>query len=168
MRLLSILLMFVVFVWGEQMNMKPFDAKLPFVMNYDKNTTCVIRHLKVYEQPKWVSKIALRDGRELYFCTPKSMFEFYFNQEKWEQAGVKSKKDFIAISVIDYITMKPINAKKAYFVYGGRAVSPAGDDLPAFGDKVIAQSFADKYSGKRVFEFEQVSDALIRLLNGKI
>ncbi len=168
MRLLAILLLFVFFAWGEQVSTKPFDAKLPFAMNYDKNSTCVIRQLKVYEEPRWVAKIALRDGKELYFCSPKSLFEFYHNQEKWEQAGVKSQKDFIAISVIDYNTMQPINAKNAYFVYGSRAVSPAGDDLPAFGDKQSAQNFADRYSGKRVFGFEQVSDALIRLLNGKI
>ncbi len=168
MRLFSILLLSIVIAWSEPIEAKPFDAKLSYRMNYDKNTTCTIRNLKVYEQPKWVAKIALRSGKELYFCGPKSMFEFYFNQAKWEQYGVKSQDDFIAISVTDYNTLQPINAKSAFFVYGSRAISLAGDDLPAFGDKAMAQDFADKYSGKRVFGFEQVSDALIRLLNGKI
>lgn len=168
MRLLSILLLLAVFVWGESEGVKPFDAKLPYQMNYDKNTTCTIRHFKVYKDPKWVAKIALRDGRELYFSSPKSLFEFYHNRAKWVHVGVESQNDFIAISVVDYSTMQPVDAKSAYYVYGSRAISPAGDDLPAFGDKQGAQQFAEKFSGKRVMSFDEVSDALIRLLNGRI
>ena len=137
-------------------------------MDYTKNTLCLVRHIKVYKEPKWVSKIELKNGKVVFFTSPKSMFEFYFRPGKWYDLGVKNEKDFRHIVVTDYKTLKPINAKDAYFVYGSREVSAAGYDLVAFENKDQAKDFAKKYNGKRVFEFMNVSDALIRLLNGRI
>jgi len=77
-------------------------------------------------------------------------------------------RNFKNIIVTDYLTLKPINARKAFFIYGSRAISPAGDDLVAIGDENRAKEFAKKYSGKRVFGFSEVSNALIKLINGRI
>ena len=137
-------------------------------MNYDKNTTCMVRKFKVYKDPKWVAKIETRGGKSVYFSSPKSLFEFYHQPGKWFDVGVKSERDFSKIVVTDYETLKPIDAEKAFYVYGSRAISPAGDDLVALGSKEKAEEFSKKYSGKRIFEFDKVSDALIRLLNGRI
>ena len=96
------------------------------------------------------------------------MFEFYHRPGKWYEVGVKSERDFSKIVVTDYSTLKPINAESAFYVYGSRAISPAGDDLPAFATKESAEKFFKQYSGKRIMKFDKVSDALIRLLNGRI
>jgi len=96
------------------------------------------------------------------------MFEFYHRPGKWFDVGVKSERDFSEILVTDYETMQAINAETAYFVYGSRATSPSGDDLVALETKEAAEAFAKRYSGKRVFKFDEISDALIRLLNGRI
>jgi nitrous oxide reductase accessory protein NosL len=64
--------------------------------------------------------------------------------------------------------MEPINARTAYYIYGSRAISPAGDDLVAIEGEQNAKEFSQKYSGKRIFKFDEVSDALIRLINGRI
>ena len=147
-------------------NTKPIEAK--YSINFDKNTSCLVRNIKLYKDPKWVSKIEVRNGKMVYFCSPKSMFEFYFRPGKWYDVGVKSERDFSKIIVTDYISLKAIDAEKAYFVYGSRAISPAGDDLVPFKNIDDAKKFAKEYSGKRIMKFEEVSDALIRLLNGRI
>ena len=82
--------------------------------------------------------------------------------------GVKSERDFSKIVVTDYATMKPINAETAFFVYGSRATSPAGDDLVPFATREAAEKFSKAYGGKRILKFDEVPDALIRLLNGRI
>jgi nitrous oxide reductase accessory protein NosL len=145
---------------------KPLEKT--YSLDYDKNTTCIVRHFKVYEEPKWVGKIETREGKTVYFSSPKSLFEFYHRPGKWFDVGVKSERDFSKIVVTDYETLKPIDAEKAFYVYGSRAISPAGDDLVALETKESAEAFSEKYSGKRIFEFDKVSDALIRLLNGRI
>ena len=147
---------------------KPFNVEKKYFLTYDKNTTCLVRHLKVYKEPKWVVKIEVRNGKTVYFSSPKSMFEFYYRPGKWFDVGVKSERDFSKIVATDYVTMKPINAETAFYVYGSSETSPAGDDLPAFGSKEAAEKFVKEYNGKRILKFDEVSDALIRLLNGRI
>jgi len=145
---------------------KPLEPT--YVLNYDKNTTCLVRHLPLYQSPKWAAKIEVRSGKTVYFCSPKSMFEFYHRPGKWYDVGVRSERDFSKIVVTDYESLKPIDAEKAFYVYGSNETSPAGDDLPAFATQEAAQKFAKEHNGKRVMPFEKVSDALIRLLNGRI
>ena len=74
----------------------------------------------------------------------------------------------MAIVVTDYETLKPINAKTAFFVYGSSDTSPAGDDLVPFATKEAAEKFSKSHNGKRVLKFDEVPDALIRLINGRI
>jgi nitrous oxide reductase accessory protein NosL len=147
-------------------NTKPIEAK--YSINFDKNTSCLVRNIKLYKDPKWVAKIEVRNGKTAYFSSPKSLFEFYFRPGKWYDVGVRSERDFSKIVVTDYVSLKAIDAEKAYFVYGSRATSPAGDDLVPFMKENDAKKFADEYSGKRIMKFDEVSDALIRLLNGRI
>jgi nitrous oxide reductase accessory protein NosL len=40
--------------------------------------------------------------------------------------------------------------------------------LVAFESEAVAKKFATEQNGKRVLKFDEVSDALIRLLNGRI
>ena len=139
-----------------------------YTMEYDKETSCLVRHIKVYKEPRWVSKVELQNGKQIYFSSPKSMFEFYFRPGKWFDIGVKSEKDFKEILVTDFKTQMPVNAKGAFYVYGGNIISPAGDDLVPFDSYKDAEEYTKTHNGKRILSFREVSDALIRLLNGRI
>ncbi|OHE09577.1 MAG: hypothetical protein A2329_01790 [Sulfurimonas sp. RIFOXYB2_FULL_37_5] len=81
---------------------------------------------------------------------------------------MKSEDDFKSVLVTDFDTLKPIDARGAFYVYGANVTSPAGDDLVPFSSYEAAKSFASKHNGKRVLAFNQIPDALIKLLNGKI
>ena len=168
MKLFTVLLFITSLLLADTPTEKPFNAPAFYSMDFDKNTTCLVRHFKVYKDPKWVAKIKVRSGKTVYFSSPKSMFEFYHRPGKWFDVGVKSERDFSEIVVTDYETLKPINAEKAFFVYGSRATSPSGDDLVPLATKEAAEKFSKAYSGKRIFKFDEVSDALIRLINGRI
>ena len=145
---------------------KPLEPT--YVFEYDKNTSCLVRQILVYKEPKWIAKIEARNGKTVYFSSPKSLFEFYHRPGKWFDVGVKNERDFSKIVVTDYETLKPIDGEKAFYVYGSNRTSPAGDDLPAFATKEGAIKFAKAHHGKRIMQFDKVSDALIRLLNGRI
>ena len=151
-----------------QSDVKPFEVEKKYFLAFDKNTTCLVRHFKVYKEPRWVAKIEVRSGKTVYFSSPKSMFEFYHRPGKWFEIGVKSERDFSQIIVTDYETRKPINAETSFFVYGSSVTSPSGDDLVSLATKEAAEEFSKKHNGKRIFKFDEVSDALIRLLNGRI
>ena len=167
-KLFTAILFMTSLLLAETTDIKPFNIKKNYSMDYDKNTTGLVRHLKVYKAPRWVAKIKVRNGKTVFFSSPKSMFEFYHRPGKWFDVGVKSERDFSEIVVIDYETLKPINAETSFFVYGSRATSPSGDDLVPLATKEAAEKFSQAYSGKRILKFDEVPDALIRLLNGRI
>ena len=161
----SILSLFIVF---GLFIISSFANEIKYELNFTKETSCEIRKIKLYENPTWASKIDLKDGRSIFFCSPKSMFEFYYTEDKWSVFGIKSLEDFQNILVTDYKTLKIIDAQKAFFVYGSNKTSPAGDDLVVFESKKTAEEYAISNDGKRVFSFLEVKNSLIRLLNGRI
>jgi nitrous oxide reductase accessory protein NosL len=134
--------------------------------NVSKDELCLIRKIKVYENPMWIASIKVRSGKVIYFSSPKSMFEFYYRPGKWPEYNVKSDND-MRIHVTDYNSLEKIPARDAFFVYGSTKVSPGGDDLVPFKTKEAAQKFYDENSGKRIFSFEETSAALINYLNGR-
>lgn len=136
-------------------------------MTLPKEAKCLIRKLNVYESPTWAATIQVRSGEIIYFSSPKSMFEFYFQPGRWPEYQVKHEDD-MRIFVTDFVTLQKIPAKEAYYVYGSKQTSPAGDDLPAFASKEEATQFATKYDGKRVLDFLAVSEGLINLLNNRL
>jgi len=146
----------------------PTKAPVSYEMDYTKETRCLVRNFFVYKNPKWVGKIELLNGKKLFFSSPKSLIEFYLRPGKWFDVGVKSEKDFKDIIVTDYLTMKLINAKDAFYIYGSRITSIAGDDLVAIEGEENSRNFSKSYGGKRVLKFTEISAALIRLINGRI
>lgn len=163
-----IMSIFIVATLASAESLLPPKAEVKYEMDYAQDTRCIVRNFLVYKEPKWVSKIELQNGKKLFFSSPKSMIEFYHRPGKWFHIGVKSENDFKDIVVTDYLTMKPINAREAFFVYGSRAISPAGDDLVAIEKEVDAKNFAKMYNGKRVLKFKEISASLINLINGRI
>lgn len=139
-----------------------------YEMNYDKDTLGLVRNIKVAKDPKWVSKIELTNGKNLFFISPKSMLEFYQRPGKWDYLGVKSEDDFKNIIVTDFQTGKPIDAMGAFFIYGTNVISPAGDDLIPFESYKDAKAFYKINRGQRIFNFKDISPALINLINGRI
>jgi nitrous oxide reductase accessory protein NosL len=139
-----------------------------YEMGYDKETRGLVRHMPVYKEPKWVAKIELANGKEIFFVSPKSMFEFYLRPAKWPEFGIKSEHDFGKIYVTNFVTTKPINAKGAFFVYGSSVTSPAGDDLVPFDSYKAAEEFSKKNNGKRILGFREVSQGLINWLNDSL
>ena len=139
-----------------------------YTMDYDKDTIGLVRKIKVYKEPKWVSKIELSNGKKLFFCSPKSMIEFYQQPGKWDHIGVKSESDFKDIIVTDFKTQKPIDAMGAFYIYGTNVISPAGDDLIPFASYKDAKEFSKVNRGMRIMNFKEISPALIRLINGRI
>jgi nitrous oxide reductase accessory protein NosL len=144
-------------------------SSLVFAETYhvSKDELGLIRKVKVYKEPKWIASIKVRSGKEIFFCSPKSMFEFYHIPGKWPEYNVKADSD-MRIYVTDFVTLEKIEGRDAFYVYGSTSTSPAGDDFVAFKTKKDAQRFADANHGKRIFPFKDVSSALVNYLNGNL
>jgi len=144
------------------------SASEAYTMNFDKETIGLVRKMPVYKTPKWVAKVVTKDSKEYFFLSPKSMIEFYYNPEKWPETKVESSDDLKEIVVTDYKTLKPIDARYAFYIYGSNKISMAGDDLPAFENISDAKEYMNTNNGRRILKFDEVKKGLIQLLNGDI
>ncbi|MBL1244051.1 MAG: nitrous oxide reductase accessory protein NosL [Sulfurimonas sp.] len=142
--------------------------KKSYKIDFNKETVGLMRNIKLYKNPSWPAMITLKNGKKLYFCSPKSMIEFYNQPGLRPEVDVKSENDMAQVFVTDFNNLKTINAKGAFFVYGANIISPAGDDMIPFESYEHAQLFSKKHNGKRVMSFKEIPPALIDLINGKI
>ncbi|MCD6654512.1 MAG: nitrous oxide reductase accessory protein NosL [Sulfurovum sp.] len=152
MKILLVLLSFFVLLSAEPIKVS-------------KDEVCLIRKLNVYKAPTWVAKITMKNGKVAYFCSPKSMFDFYYDPSRFPEYELKDNLDIAEILVTDFNTLDAIDATKAYYVFGSNNTSPAGDDLPAFSNAWAAKTYMEKHNGKRVLSFKEVTKALIDYLN---
>ena len=137
----------------------------------DKNETDLICGMKPYKYPRWMSEIELINGKKLHFASVKCMMLFYYKNDKWHDLGLqrpkdkKSKENIKALRVQDYGTLRVIDAKKAFYVYGSRLMSPKGDDLVPFQYEKDAQNFMKENGGHKVLTWEHFKLNLFDLLN---
>ncbi len=139
-----------------------------YELNFNKDTICEVRNMLIYKHPEWASKITLSSGDEVFFSSPKNMFEFYFQPGRWEIYNITKESDFQLLLVTDFKTKKIINAKDAFYVYGSKETSPSGDDLVPFETKQEAEAFVKQRGGSRILHFSEVKASLINLLNNRI
>jgi len=144
------------------------SAKEAYSIKFDKETRGVVRKMLVYKNPLWVSKVVTSNSKELFFISPKSMLEFYYNPKHWPDTKVNSQSDIKDLIVTDYATSQAIDAKYAFYVYGSNKISFAGDDLPAFKNIEDAKYFSNNNNGTKILSFNEISKGLISLLNGDI
>ena len=148
--------------------MSAYTLSASEIMNYDKETRGLVRKIKVYQDPAWVAKVVTKEGKKAYFISSKSLLEFYYDPYKWPSMGIKDKDGIKDMYVTDYKTLKAIDAKYAFYVYGGRLISPAGDDLVTFKNIEDAKEYSKIHRGRRILSFNEVKKGLIQLLNGDI
>jgi len=167
----KILLLFVLLALSANLyaleNLKS-KIKEAYSIDYTKDTVGLMRNIKLYKNPSWPAMITLRNGKRLYFCSPKSMIEFYNTPSLRPDTKVKEESDMAQLFVTDFESLKIINAKGAFYIYGANVISPAGDDMIPFATYERAERFAKEHNGKRVMSFREIPPALIDLINGKI
>ena len=139
----------------------------------EKNTTAPknidpVYMLDVTKQPEFNAKIILANGKEIIFCCPKAMFDFYFRPFDYPEYKVKEEKDFKKLLVKDYLSGEWIDAKKALYVFGSKLQGPKGDDLIPLRNKDAVNIFMLKYGGTKILTFADIKRrgyALIKYLD---
>lgn len=131
----------------------------------DKKEHDLMCGLKPYQYPRWVSEIEFKNGKKIHFVSVKCMMLFFYKNSKWDDLGVKNKDDIKSLRVQDYNSLHVIDAKKAYFVFGSKRVSPKGDDLIPFENEEVAKTFMQKSGGKKILMFQDFKLNLFDYLN---
>ena len=123
---------------------------------------CPVCGMFVSKYPDWIVSVAFKDSTALYFDGAKDFFTWYHNIQKFTPG--KRQDSISAITVNDYYTLKPVDAKQAHFVIGSDVYGPMGKELVPFGKLADAHSFLKDHKGKMVLRFSDVNPRVLKAL----
>ena len=126
-----------------------------------KDTRCAVCGMFVAKYPNWVVTLTLSDGETKYFDGVKDMMVFYFAPQKY---GVKAGTTVAEISVADYYSLAPVEARKAFYVVGSDINGPMGHEFIPFASKAAADSFSKDHQGKDIMTFEAITSEQVEAM----
>jgi len=121
---------------------------------------CPVCGMFVSKYPDWVATVTFKDSTALFFDGAKDFFIYYHNMQKYTPA--RKQASISAITVNDYYTLKPVDARQAYFVIGSDVYGPMGKELVPFGKAADAQAFLKDHKGKKVLGFKDITPAILK------
>ncbi len=127
----------------------------------NKDTRCAVCGMFVAKYPNWIVTLTLSEGETKYFDGVKDMMVFYFAPQKY---GAKAGATVTAITVADYYTLNPLEARKAFYVVGSDINGPMGHEFIPFASKSAAESFSKDHQGKDILTFEAISTAQVEAM----
>jgi nitrous oxide reductase accessory protein NosL len=123
---------------------------------------CAVCGMFVGKYQNWLAIIRLKNGSIAYFDGPKDMFTYYLNPGKYQPAAKSS--EVVEIMIKDYYSLKPIDARTAYFVAGSNVTGPMGNELIPLAKKSDAQEFLTDHKGKKIYRFNEITLATLKSL----
>ncbi|GAM10072.1 nosL protein [Geobacter sp. OR-1] len=123
---------------------------------------CPVCGMFVGSYQNWLTVIRLKNGRIAYFDGPKDMFTYYLKPDKYVPSLTQSAINEIWVK--DYYSMKPIEARKAYFVAGSDVMGPMGKELVPMAKSSDTQEFMADHKGKKIYRFSEITPAVLKSL----
>jgi copper chaperone NosL len=121
---------------------------------------CPVCGMFVSKYPDWVATVTFKDSGILFFDGTKDFFTYYHNMQKYTPS--RKQADIATITVNDYYTLKPVDARQAHFVFGSDVYGPMGKELVPFGKLSDAQAFLKDHKGKRVLRFSDINPRVLK------
>jgi copper chaperone NosL len=140
-------------IWAAQKGMPKPTTK-------DK---CPVCGMFITKYPDWISAVVFKDGSPAFFDGAKDMFKYLFDLKRYSPS--KKKEDIEAIWVLDYYSLSPIPAGKAWFVAGSDAFGPMGRELIPLEKESGAKEFLRDHKGQKILKFSEVTPGIIKPLD---
>ena len=126
---------------------------------------CPVCGMFVVRYPDWVAGVRFSGGDRVLFDGAKDLFKFLLRYEDY--GAVARRTDVAAVFVTDYYSLKPVEARTAWYVTGADVLGPMGHELVPFGRREEAEEFMRDHRGRWVWRFEEVTPALLKALDGE-
>ncbi len=122
---------------------------------------CPVCGMFVYKYPKWASMME-HSGKSYYFDGIKDMMKYYIFDGDFPY----ERKSITRMVVVDYYTLEPLDAAKAWYVYDSDVTGPMGRELIAFRTRGRAESFQNEHHGRGVLRFDEINAGKVMALDG--
>lgn len=133
-------------------------AQLPPLPKPGPKDLCPVCGMLVSKYPHWAATIVYQDGHVHHFDGAKDLLKFWFDPPKY--AAGHSREQMARITVTDYYSLQPIDAKTALYVIGSDVLGPMGYEFVPLVTPADAADFMKEHQGKRILRFDQVTKDL--------
>lgn len=127
-----------------------------------KKDKCPVCGMFVYKYPEWTAHIIFKDSSVVFFDGVKDMVKYYLNIRKYDPS--RKTSDIAALYANDYYSLKPIDAKKAFYVIGSDVYGPMGKELIPFEKESEAREFMKDHKGSRILTFPGITAEILKSL----
>ncbi|MCK6551872.1 nitrous oxide reductase accessory protein NosL [Myxococcota bacterium] len=124
---------------------------------------CPVCGMIVFDFPEWAAAVVFRDGATLHFDGVKDLFDFLGDVPRYAKG--RTRADVRTIAVTDYYDQTRIDAKAALFVLGTDIRGPMGHELVPVATRAAAEELMKDHEGKRILTFDEVTPAVLALLD---
>ncbi len=128
------------------------------IKEVEKDTRCSVCGMFVAKYPAWISQILFQNGKNEFFDGVKDMMAFYFQPRQY---GGQKDNPVKEIWVKDYYSLNWSDGRKAFYVTGSDVYGPMGHEFIPFSSREAAEAFAKDHKGKSIFEFDQITGAMV-------
>jgi nitrous oxide reductase accessory protein NosL len=139
---------------------QPAETGMPKPTAKDK---CPVCGMFITKYPDWTSAVVFKDGSRAFFDGPKDMFKYLLDLKKYNPS--QKKEEVAVVWVLDYYTLSPLKAQKAFFVLGSDVYGPMGRELIPLEKESAAREFMRDHKGVRIIRFSEVSAEIIKTLD---
>jgi nitrous oxide reductase accessory protein NosL len=137
----------------------PLAAEEPVALKPAGGDKCPVCGMFVTKYPDFLAQIVFKDGSYSFFDGVKDMMKFYFNLAKYKPS--KTTADIERIHVTDYYSLKPIDAKTAYYVVGCDVYGPMGKELIPVENTSAAKELMDDHNCAATLEFGGITPEVV-------
>lgn len=128
-----------------------------------RSARCPVCGMYPYRTPQWMGQIVFNDQTASTFDSPVDLFRFLNSMVLFDKKHTAA--DVGAVWVADYGTKAWVDAKKAFYVQGSKALGPMNDsNLPAFASREAAEAHV-KAQGGKVLVHGDITRELIKSLS---
>jgi len=123
---------------------------------------CPVCRMQVKASDDWAAEIYFNDQTKLMFESPGDMLTFYLSPERYGVDDVhKDRANIRKISVKDYQTKQPVDARQAKFVFKSNVEGPMGPDFLPFAKKEEAEAFVAA-NGGTLLSLDEITSSMVR------
>ncbi len=125
---------------------------------------CPVCGMFVQGHSNWFAGVLFRDRSHATFDGPKDLFKYLSDIRKYDRK--RGEADVTAAYVTDYYRVKPIDARKAFYVTKSDVAGPMGEEFVPFEKEADAAEFLRDHRGNAILRYaEALAEA--RALAGK-
>lgn len=118
-----------------------------------KTERCPVCGMFVAGYSNWFAGVRFKDGSHATFDGPKDLLKYLTAMKKYEKK--RTEADVAGIYVTDYYQVKPIDARRAFYVTKSDVNGPMGEEYVPFETQSAAAEFLRDHKGKSVVTFDE-------------